>query len=130
MLQPVNWGISHKCTNRSKEISHLHIYIAVDISPLTAAGCKSVSPSVPVKRDSPDKLVPAEKTARISIASACRICNCADLDMKHNSASSLPIPAAFVSGAVSISLDDSWTGRSLLQAINRLGPIGGSFDVS
>lgn len=47
------------------------------------------------------------------------------------SASSLLSRGTIVNGAVSISLDDSWTGRSLLEALGRVGPLGGNFaDVS
>lgn len=48
-----------------------------------------------------------------------------------SSATSLLSRGTLINGAVSVSLDDSWTGRSLLEALGRVAPLGGNFgDVS
>lgn len=45
--------------------------------------------------------------------------------LSSSASSSLLARGTLINGAVSISLDDSWTGRSLLEALNRTG----SYDV-
>lgn len=45
--------------------------------------------------------------------------------LSSSASSSLLTRGTLINGAVSISLDDSWTGRSLLEVLNRTG----SYDV-